>query len=87
MQKFSDVYYRKNNILQVVVQSAVKLTSKQESNLVSALEKHFNNKVVVNYKINPEILGGLVIECDSKMIDDSIKGKLDRIKTLMKGAK
>jgi len=87
MQKFSDVYYRKNNILQIFVQSAIKLTPKQETSLEKALEKHFNNKVVVNYKINPEILGGLVIECDSKMIDDSIRGKLDRIKTLMKGTK
>lgn len=87
MQKFSDVYYRKNNILQVFVQSAIDLTSEQKINLNKALEKHLNNKVVVNYKINPEILGGLVIECNSKMIDDSIKGKLDRIKTLMKGAK
>jgi len=87
MQKFSDVYYRKNNIFQVFVESAVKLSSSQQNKLTKALENHFNNKVVVNYKINPEILGGLVIECGSKMIDDSIKGKLDRIKTLMKGTK
>ena len=44
MQKFSDVYYRKNNILQVFVQSAIELTSKQESSLEKALENAIKNK-------------------------------------------
>ena len=45
------------------------------------------NKVVVKYQIKPEILGGLVIECGTKFIDDSVKGKLERFELLMKGTK
>ena len=87
MKKFSDIYYKKQNIAQVSVQTVLKLSDEQQKRLEQSLEKYLAKKVVVNYKINPEILGGLLIECDSKLIDDSIKGKLDRIKMLMKGAK
>ena len=86
-KKFIDVYYKKKNISQVSVQTAIKLSDTQQKKLEASLVRHLGKKVVVNYKINPEILGGLLIECDSKLIDDSIKGKLDRIKLMMKGTK
>ena len=86
-KRFIDVYYKKKNISQVSVQTVIKMSDTQQKRLENSLEKHLGKKVVVNYKINPEILGGLLIECDSKLIDDSIKGKLDRIKLMMTGTK
>lgn len=87
LKAYADVYYAENNISQVKVQTAIELSGKQKSDLVSALENYLGNKVVVKYQIKPEILGGLVIECGTKLIDDSIKGKLERLELLMKGTK
>ena len=50
------------------------------------LEELLSKKVIIKYKIKPEILGGLIIRYESDIIDDSIKGKLSRIETAMKGA-
>lgn len=44
-----------------------------------------SQKVVVNYEICPEILGGLIVKFGSSMIDDSIRGKLNRLEIMMKG--
>lgn len=44
-----------------------------------------SGKIVVNYEIRPELLGGLVVKFNSNMIDDSLKGKLNRLELIMKG--
>ena len=70
----------------MLVKTVAELSDAQKKKLTSAMEKYTGKKVVVDYQIRPELLGGLLIECDSKVIDDSIKGKIDRLTLLMKGA-
>ena len=86
LQEFKDVFYRKENICPVLVKTVIALSDAQKKKLVSVLEKYTGKKVVIDYQIRPEILGGLLIECESKVIDDSVKGKIDRLELLMKGA-
>jgi len=87
LREFENVYYSKKNIAKVDVQSAIKLSREQNKRLRKNLEKLFEKKVVVKYTIQPEILGGLLIQCGSYRIDDSIKGKIDRLEMSMKGLK
>lgn len=86
MQDYKNIFYRKKNICPVLVKTVAELSDAQKKKLTSAMEKYTGKKVVVDYQIRPELLGGLLIECDSKVIDDSIKGKIDRLTLLMKGA-
>jgi len=86
LQDFRNIFYRKKNICPVLVKTVIDLTETQKKKLVSAMEKYTGKKVVVDYQIKPEILGGLLVECNSQIIDDSIKGKIDRLMLLMKGA-
>ncbi len=81
------IYNAANNIAEVSVGSAVALTSGQKKRLKGVLEEKLRKKVVIKYQIKPELLGGLLIEYGSMMIDDSVKGKLDRLELLMKGTK
>ena len=86
LQDFRNIFYRKKDICPVLVKTVAGLTESQKKKLLSAMEKYTGKKVVIDYQIKPEILGGLLVECDSKIIDDSIKGKIDRLTLLMKGA-
>lgn len=87
LQEFENIYYQKNDIIKADVTSVIELTQEQQSQLMDALEKLLAKKVVVKYTIKPEILGGLLIQCGSKMIDDSLRGKLNKLELLLKGAK
>lgn len=87
LRRFVEDFYAANNIAEVSVTSATTLDQEQEKRLKQALEKRLGKKVVINYAIKPEILGGLLIECGSMMFDDSVKGKLNRLELLMKGTK
>lgn len=82
---FKHISYQKAGIVEVDVQSVKPLSSAQDKKLKTNLEKMLSKKIVVNYEIKPELLGGLVIKFNSNMIDDSLKGKLSRLELVMKG--
>lgn len=83
--RFYQIYYKKQEMMEVLVQSVQPLNAEQQEKLSKNLEKKLKQKLVINYKINPDILGGLVVEIGSNIIDDSIKGKLNRLEQVMKG--
>ena len=85
LEDFRRVYYRKNNIVEAVVETVVPLSAAQDKKLKVALEEILTKEVFVNYQINPSILGGLRIKCDSEMFDDSLNAKLNYLEKLMKG--
>lgn len=87
LSHFNKIYYAANNIEEVFVTSALKLTPTQDEKLRQVLEQNLNKKVVIKYIIKPEILGGLLIEYGSVMLDDTLKGKLKKLELLMKGTK
>ena len=84
---YRELYFTGHNMVEVKVSSVSGLNSDQHNQLQAALEKWLKKKVVINYKIEPEILGGLLIECGSMIFDDSVKGKLEKLKNQMKGNK
>lgn len=85
LETFEHIWYVKNGYVEVSVQSVQELNAVQEKKLSTALEKMLSKKVVLSYEIRPEILGGLIVKFGSSMIDDSIRGKLNRLEIMMKG--
>ncbi len=85
LEEFVHVYYRRHNIAEVVVESVKKLTASQDKKLTANLEKLLGQKIVLSYHIEPGLIGGLRIIAGSKMIDDSVETKLNRLEILMKG--
>ena len=49
------------------------------------LEKILGKQVEIDYVLNPKILGGLRVQCGSKMFDDSLASKLNYLENIMKG--
>ncbi len=66
------------------VTSAVPLTEAQIGALSNSL-KTGSRAVTVSTKVDPSILGGLIVRLGSRMIDSSLKSKLQRLKLSMKG--
>ena len=85
LEDFVHIWYAKNGYVEVSVQSVQELSAAQTEKLSNTLEKMLSKKVVLSYEIRPEILGGLIVKFGSSMIDDSIRGKLNRLEIMMKG--
>lgn len=73
-------------IVEAQVTSAVSLSEAQIQTLEKQLSDNFHKKVKINVTVDQKILGGLVITIGSKMWDDSIAGKINRLHALNKQA-
>ena len=67
------------------VTSAHPLDDRQVAELKSKLKARLGRDVIVDAKVDPSLLGGLVVRLGSQMIDASIKTKLNTLATAMKG--
>lgn len=67
------------------VVSAEKLTVQQIKDLKAALKASIGRDVQLNATVDKSILGGLIVKVGSKMMDNSLKTKLDNLKIAMKG--
>jgi len=65
---------------------AEKLSDKNLDALKSALKSVTGKDVALNVNIDPSIIGGLVVKLGSRMVDSSLRTKLNSIKHAMKEA-
>lgn len=66
------------------VTSVVPLQKTEEHALKQSLETRLHQKVTLDYAIDPQLLGGLTIQIENFVIDNSLRGKLERLRaTLM----
>ena len=84
---FDDMVLQKEGFLKVLVETAQELTQAQEKKLKDGLEKKLKKEVILSYKLNENLLGGLILHYQSIQIDDSLKSKLSTLEKLMKGLK
>lgn len=68
----------------VIVYSAFPLTSKQADLLTDTLRDKFNIKSTPDFRIDKELIGGIKIVIGDKVIDQSTRGYLERLKNHLK---
>ena len=67
------------------VTSAHALNEAQQKTLTETLNKAIGGTVKINLTVDAELLGGLVVKVGSRMIDSSVRSKLQRLQFAMKG--
>jgi F-type H+-transporting ATPase subunit delta len=67
------------------VTSAAPLSETQISAVAEALRQALGSKVMVNTKVDKRLLGGLVVRVGSRMVDSSLRTKLQKLQLAMKG--
>jgi len=67
------------------VTSAFPLNDDQVARIKSNLKTRLGRDVAIDAKVDPQLLGGLVVRLGSQMIDASIKTKLNNLAMAMKG--
>lgn len=77
--EYTKMYMDYNGIINVTLVSAHPLDANVTNNIRNRLESNFKKKVNINHMIDQSILGGLKIIIGNKVIDGSIKGKLDTL--------
>ncbi len=63
----------------VVVESATPLTAPEGQQVAVGLRKDYGDNLNIEYKTNPELLGGLRIKVGDDVLDGSVAGRLERL--------
>lgn len=77
---------RRRGEITAEVTSARPLKDDQLQALTDRLREKLGSKIAVEAKVDPSLIGGLIVRVGSRMIDASLKSKLQRLQYAMKGA-
>ena len=76
---------RRRGEITAEVTSARALSDAQQAALLNTLRSAEGDKVQLDLKVDPSLIGGLVVKVGSRMIDSSLRSKLQRLQLAMKG--
>lgn len=83
LPEIAEAYTRKLNtklgIAEAAVTSANELSAAERAGLVSALERATGLKIVANYAVDAELLGGASVQIGSVIYDGSVREQLRRL--------
>ena len=83
LKSFIEICSRKRGELKAELKSAKQLSNEEISKITEELTKNFSSKIKLNYKHDESLIGGLVVQVGSTMVDNSIKNKLQQIENRM----
>ena len=83
LKNFVETCSAKRGELKAELISAKNLTENEVNNIKEELTKNFSSKIKLNYKHDSSLIGGLIVQVGSTMIDTSIKNKLQQIENRM----
>lgn len=73
-----------NGDVPIKIISAKKLKAQQVSQIDETLKKTIQGNIIIDREVDQSIMGGLIIQLGSTMIDGSIKSKLDKLQRQLK---
>ena len=86
ISQFKNINAQKRGDVLADITSAENLSNEQQDNIKEQLRTILGDKLSLNYKVDEQIIGGLIIKVGSKMIDTSLSNKINKLKIAMKGA-
>ncbi len=85
-RSFRALLAQHRNEVTAEVVSAIPLTDEQTEELKATLKAKTGRNIDLDARIDPALIGGLVVKIGSRMIDSSIRTKLNNLKIAMKEA-
>ena len=83
LKSFIEICSIKRGELKAELKSAKELSNDEIIKITDELTKNFNSKIKLNYKYDKSLIGGLVLQVGSTMVDASIKNRLQQIENRM----
>lgn len=80
---YKQLYNKDNGILTVTVVTKLPLSAQLQDKLKNKISEVTGNKIELECKIDPEVLGGVRLDFDGKSIDGTVRHRLDEIRSIL----
>lgn len=85
LQLYTLLLENEKDIKPIEVISAHELLAKQKKDLQAVLKKSIKGELNLTYRLDPSLLGGIMVRMGSRIIDASLKARVQQLATVMKG--
>lgn len=62
------------------VTSAIALSADEQERIRSRLASQFGANLDIRFQVDPDIFGGVIVRVGDKLIDDSVRGRIDALR-------
>ena len=67
-------------VLEVEMTTAIELSDEEAQAIVSKIEEAAGRRVAATRKVDPRLIGGLVLQAGSRRVDASVRGRLSQLR-------
>jgi F-type H+-transporting ATPase subunit delta len=85
-QEFERLVAEAEGVLSAELTTAIELSDDDERRLLKQIEDASGRKVEATRQVDPELIGGIVLQVGSHRLDASVRGRLDRLRRALVGA-
>lgn len=85
-KEFEKLFNEHENIVEVTAITSVEMDDEGKKKLAKALENKLNKTVKLKNVVDEDVIGGVLLKIENKIVDGTIKGQLEEIEKAMKGA-
>ena len=78
--EFERLIARQARVLELELTTAVELSDEEAAQLVRRIEDAAGRRVEATRRVNPDIIGGIVVQAGSRRLDASVRGRLNRLR-------
>lgn len=86
VEEYRRLYDEARGIEHARVISAVPLSAATKADVVRQLTSFTGHEVTVTEEVDPSIIGGVIVRIGDKVIDGSVKGRLDSLRRQLAGS-
>jgi len=77
---FDELWAKEQNLLEVSVTSAVELDEETVKGIGKKIEEQTGQRVELSSAVDPDLIGGIVIRVGNKILDASVRNRLERFR-------
>lgn len=78
--EFERLIAQEARVLELELTTAVELTDEEAAQVVRRIEAAAGRRVEATRRVDPDIIGGIVVQAGSRRLDASVRGRLDRLR-------
>jgi F-type H+-transporting ATPase subunit delta len=79
-REFERLVAQHEGIVSAELTTAIELTDEEANDLLRRIEKSTGRKLEATRKVDPDLIGGIVLQIGSFRLDASVRGRLERLR-------
>jgi F-type H+-transporting ATPase subunit delta len=79
-EEWTRLLARRERVLELELTTAVELSEEEADRVVTQIEQASGRRVVAERRVDPDLIGGLVVQAGSLRLDASVRGRLEQLR-------